>query len=160
MPKANHIPQGRHTVTPFLVIRDAAKAIDFYTKAFGAQEVTRMLTPDGKIMYAQITIGDSAICMCDENPSCGTSSPQTLGGTASSLFIYTQDVDAAYDRAVTAGCKSNLPPTDMFWGDRFAGLVDPFGHQWSIATHIEDVSPEEMKKRGEAFCKQMAGAKA
>jgi uncharacterized glyoxalase superfamily protein PhnB len=161
MAKVNYIPEGRNTVTPFIVVREAAKAIDFYVKAFGAQEVFRMSGPDGKIMYAHIKIGDSSICISDESPQCGdVKSPQTLGAVSSSLYVYVQDTDAAHKRAIDAGCENKMPPTDMFWGDRFSSVKDPFGHQWSLATHVEDVSFEEMTKRQEAFCAQMAGARS
>jgi uncharacterized glyoxalase superfamily protein PhnB len=156
----NYIPEGRHTVTPFLVVRGADKAIDFYVKAFGAKELTRMVGPDGKsIMHAQIKIGDSSICLSDENPQCGTQSPQSLGGVASTLYLYVPDVDVSFKRAVDAGCESKMEPTDMFWGDRFSSVADPFGHLWSLATHIEDLTTEEIKKRQESFFSQMAGAR-
>jgi len=162
MKAKNYIPEGRHTITPFLVVRGADKAIDFYVKAFGAKELTRMLGPDGKsILHAQIKIGDSTICLSEESPQCAgaSSSPQTLGGVASSLYIYVPDVDVSFKRAVDAGCESKMVPTDMFWGDRFSSLQDPFGHQWSLGTHLEDLTPEEIKKRQDTFLKEMAGAR-
>ncbi|MBX9723960.1 MAG: VOC family protein, partial [Candidatus Obscuribacterales bacterium] len=148
MKAANYIPEGRHTVTPFLVVRGADKAIDFYVKAFGAQEIVRMVAPDGKsIMHSQIKIGDSTICITDESPQCNTKSPESLGGVASTLFLYVKDVDAAFKQAVAAGCESKMEPADMFWGDRFSSVQDPFGHQWSLATHVELLTGDEIKKR-------------
>jgi PhnB protein len=141
------IPKGYHTVTPHLTCRDAAKAIELYVKAFGAEELSRMSMPDGKIAHAEIKIGDSRIMLGEEFPEMGATSPQSLGGTTGGLFIYHEDVDAAHDRAVKAGLISKQPPTDMFWGDRYCKLEDPFGHSWSIGTHIEDVSDAEMAER-------------
>jgi PhnB protein len=157
MSKVKPIPEGYHTATPYLTIRDAGKAIDFYKQAFRAQELFRMPGPDGKtVMHAEIKIGDSPIMMAEENLEWGKKSPQTLGGTPASVFLYVEDVDAAFDRAVKAGATAQMPPDDMFWGDRFGSLADPFGHQWSIATHKEDVSPEEMGKRAEKYFASMA----
>jgi PhnB protein len=145
------IPDGYHTVTPYLTIKDAARAIEFYARAFGAQEVERMTGPDGKsVMHAEIRIGDSTVMLSDEFPGKGTSSPQTLGGTTAAIFLYVPDVDKAFERAVHAGAKALMPPADMFWGDRFGTLVDPFGHEWAMATHKEDLSPEEIRRRGAA----------
>ena len=159
MKAKNYIPEGRHTVTPFMAVRSADKAIDFYVKAFGAKEVMQMVGPDGKtIMHAQIKIGESTICLSEESEQCGTKSPQSLGGVPISLYLYVPDVDAAYKRAVDAGCETKMAPADMFWGDRFSSVADPFGHQWSLATHVEDLNPEEIKKRQESFFAQMAGA--
>ncbi|HEY9714198.1 MAG TPA: VOC family protein [Chroococcales cyanobacterium] len=159
MSKPNYIPEGRHTATPFLCVKDSAKAIEFYVKAFGAKEISRMTSPDGKsVMHAQIQIGDSTVCLSDENPQCGVSSPQTLGGVASTIYLYVPDTDASFKRAVEAGAEGKMPPADMFWGDRFAAIVDPFGHQWSFGTRVEELSFEEMTKRRDAFFKQMAGA--
>jgi PhnB protein len=148
---AKPIPDGYRTVTPYLTVKGAAQAIDFYTRAFGAQEVERMTGLDGQsVMHAEIKIGDSVVMLSDEFPQMGCRSPQTLGGTTASLFLYVADVDAAFQRAVDAGAKAIMPPADMFWGDRFGTLVDPFGHQWSLATHKEDLSREEIRKRGAA----------
>jgi PhnB protein len=141
------IPDGFHSATPYLTVRGAAKAIDFYTRALGAREKFRMPRPDGKIAHAEVIIGDSTIMLADENPAGGTRSPETLNGTASGIFLYVQDVDATFERALQAGAKSITAPQDMFWGDRFGVLTDPFGHQWMLATHIEDVSPAEMEER-------------
>jgi PhnB protein len=162
--KVNPIPGGYHTVTPYLTVNDAARAIDFYKKAFRAQEIMRMDTPNGKIGHAEIKIGDSVVMLGDEMPGSACHSPTALGGTTAGVFIYVTDVDAAYKQAVDAGAKADMPPANMFWGDRYGRLTDPFGHSWSIATHVEDVAPEEMKKRAqEAMAKmgqQAAGQQA
>jgi PhnB protein len=141
------IPPGYSTVTPYLVCREAAKAIDFYKKAFGAKERLRMGGPDGKIAHAEISIGKSIVMVGDEAPQMGATAPPTIGGTAVGLFIYSENVDKAYAKAIAAGATSEQPPTDMFWGDRYCKLADPFGHKWSIATHTEDLSPKEMARR-------------
>jgi PhnB protein len=150
------VPEGHHTATPALIIRGAADAIEFYKKAFGAVEVNRFSAPGGQgIMHAQIRIGDSPIMLCDEFPNCGGKSPTTAGASTGSIYLYIEDVDSLYHRAVSAGAKGDMPPVDMFWGDRFAKVTDPFGHEWSIATHIEEVSPEEMQKRQVEFFSKM-----
>jgi PhnB protein len=141
------IPEGDHTVTPYLVVRDAARAIDFYRKAFGAKEVTRLNGPDGKIAHAEIQIGDSMIMLADEMPGSGARSPRALGGSTSELFLYVDNVDPIFNQAVSAGAKVEMPLDDMFWGDRYGKLTDPFGHSWSLATHQEDVAPDELAKR-------------
>ena len=157
---AKPIPEGYHSITPYLVVKDAARAIDFYKRAFGAQEVDRMPGPGGQgVMHAEIKIGDSRVMLSDEFPGAGCASPQSLGGTTCQLFIYVPDVDSAYQQAISAGATSTMPVSDMFWGDRYGKLSDPFGHQWGLATHKEDVSPQEMKKRSEAFFEQMARKK-
>jgi len=154
------IPTGYHTVTPYLTVKGAAQAIDFYKRAFGAQEVERMPGPDGKsVMHAELKLGDSVVMLSDESPQGGTRSPQTLGGSTAYLFLYVPDVDAAFKRAVDAGAKATMPPTDMFWGDRFGKVSDPFGHEWGLATHKEDVSPEEMRRRAQAEMAKMAKGK-
>jgi PhnB protein len=159
--KINPIPAGYHTATPYLTVNDGARAIDFYKKAFRAQEKTRMEMPNGKIGHAEITIGDSVIMLGEEMAGSACRSPQSLGGTTAGIFIYVADVDAAYKQAVDAGAKADMPPADMFWGDRYGRLTDPFGHSWSLATHVEDVAPEEMKKRAqEAMAKMGQQAKA
>jgi PhnB protein len=159
---AKPIREGFHTATPYLTVKGAAQAIDFYKRAFGAHEQGRMAGPDGRtVMHAEIRIGDSVLMLCDEFPQPGSSrSPETLGGTTSAVFLYVPDVDAAFKRAVDAGAKAIMPPADMFWGDRFAKLTDPFGHQWAMATHKEDLSPEEIEKRGKAAMAAMANQKA
>lgn len=156
--QVKRIPDGYHSATPYLVVRDAARAIDFYKQAFGASELVRMGAPEGKIGHAELKIGDSMIMLSDE--MMGNRSPQTLGGSPVSIFLYVEDVDSVFNQAVNAGAKSDASPTDMFWGDRFGKLTDPFGHVWSIATHIEDVAPEEMRKRAKAAMAQMAQAAA
>jgi PhnB protein len=144
---AKPIPEGFHTITPHLVIRNAARAIDFYKTAFGAESAGCAMTgPDGKtIMHAELKIGDSRFMLCEEYPDMGVRSPQAIGGTPVALHLYVNDVDAAYNRAVQAGAKPQMPPKDMFWGDRFGKVVDPFGHEWSLATHVQDLTPEQMK---------------
>lgn len=145
------IPDGYHSLTPYLVVSGGAAAIDFYRKAFGAQELMRMPGPDGKLMHAEIKIGDSILMLGDENPQMGARSPKSLGGTPASVLLYVENVDAVFDRAVKAGAKVVMPVEDMFWGDRYAKLEDPFGHLWQLATHKEDVTPEEMGRRAAAF---------
>jgi PhnB protein len=146
--KAAPIPPGYHTVTPYLVCRGAGEALEFYKRAFGAKEKYRMPGPGGEIMHAEFRIGDSMLMIGDENPQMGATAPQTVGGTAVHVFLYVKDVDKAFAQAIGAGATGEMPPTDMFWGDRYAKLTDPFGHKWSMATHIEDVSPREMARRG------------
>jgi PhnB protein len=140
-----------------LVVKDAAKAIDFYKRAFSAKEIDRMEGPGGKgIMHAEIQIGDSRLMLADEFPGGGCVSPQSLGGSTCQLFLYVPDVDAAFQQAVSAGATADMPVADMFWGDRYGKLTDPFGHHWGLATHKEEVPKQEMKKRAEAFFAQMA----
>ena len=148
--KVRAVPEGYHSVTPYLVLRQASDAIEFYKKAFGAAEVFRMPGPGGAIAHAEIRIGDSQIMMSEENAEMGAQSPQALGGSPASLFLYVEDVDAAYKQALDAGATATMPPQDMFWGDRYGKLVDPYGHEWSIATHVEDVTPEQMAERAQA----------
>ena len=148
------IPDNYHTVTPYLVVDGAAKAIDFYKNAFGATELMRMPAPEDRIGHAEIKIGDSIVMLSDPIGEMGHKSPKTLGGTPVTLLIYTKDVDATVAGAIKAGAQALRPVEDQFWGDRMGGVTDPFGHQWFVATHVEDVSPEEMKSRMEA----MAGA--
>lgn len=155
--RAKAIPDGYHTVTPYLMVRGADRAIEFYKRAFGAEELMRMSGPDGKrIMHAEIKIGDSRIFLSEEFPEMGCRSPESLGGTASSLHLYVEDVDAAFKRAVAAGAQVKMPVADMFWGDRFGKLIDPFGHEWGMATHTEDLTPEEIRERANVFFAQMA----
>jgi PhnB protein len=141
------IPDGYHSLTPYLIVKGAAEAIAFYAKVFGATETMRMPGPGGRIMHAEIRIGDSTLMLADENPEQGHLSPTTIGGSGSSVMLYTDDVDATFNKAVAAGATVVMPLMDMFWGDRMGNLKDPFGHSWAIATHKEDVSPEEMEKR-------------
>jgi uncharacterized glyoxalase superfamily protein PhnB len=159
MPKP--IPDGFHTITPHLIIKGVSKAIDFYKKAFGAEEIHCLSTPDGRILHAHIKIGDSNIFLADEFPEagCGGLSPQSLKNSHATMHIYVTDVDTVFERAVTAGATVTMPVQNMFWGDRYGQIVDPFGQPWSIGTHIEDVTPEEMQKRSAEACKQMAAMK-
>jgi PhnB protein len=146
--KVNYKPEGYHTATPYLIVNGAAKAIEFYKQAFGATEILRMEDPkSGKIGHAEIKIGDSHIMLGDEMPEMGYSSPQSLGGTPVSIMLYVEDVDTVAGQAVAAGAQVLKPVTDQFYGDRSGSFADPFGHQWHIATHIEDVTPEEVGKR-------------
>jgi uncharacterized glyoxalase superfamily protein PhnB len=140
------VPEGYHTITPHLTVRDAKRAIEFYKQAFGAVAKGAMPGPDGKIMHAEVRIGDSIIMLADEFPEFGSLSPQTTGGSGTGLHIYIEDVDAAFDRAVKAGATVEMPVADMFWGDRYGKLKDPFGHKWSIGTHTKDMSMDEMHK--------------
>jgi PhnB protein len=140
-------PDGYHTATPYLIIREAARALDFYKAAFGAVELFRMPMPGGKIGHAEILIGDSHIMLADECPESGARSPQALGGTSVSLMLYVENSDALTEQAVAAGATVVRPIQNQFYGDRSATLTDPFGHQWTVATHIEDVSPEEIDRR-------------
>ncbi len=147
-----YIPEGLHTVTPYLTVRNAAKALEFYKRAFGAKELHRMPGPDGRLVHAAFQIGDSQLFLSDEFPEMGNSrSPETLNGTPVSILIYVADVDSVFNSATQAGGTPVEKPTDMFWGDRWATVRDPFGHAWQIATHVEDVTPEEMKKRSAEF---------
>ena len=142
------VPDGYHTATPYLVVRGGAKAIDFYKKAFGAKERFRLSRGEaGGIAHAELAIGDSYLMLADESPEAGSRSPESLGGTPASVFLYVEDVDDVFRKAVAAGAKPALTPQNMFWGDRYAKVSDPFGHQWQIATHVEDVPPDEMERR-------------
>ncbi len=156
MAGVNPIPQGMHTLTPNLVIRDCAKAIEFYQRALGAQEVSRMPAPDGKtIWHAQLRIGDSIVFMNDEMPGMGRSAPTPENPVPVTMWLYVQDCDAAFRRAVQAGAKETMKPADMFWGDRCAGVADPYGYLWSFATHQKDLTDEEMRRAGEEFARSM-----
>ena len=146
MPQVKPIPDGMRTVTPHLVCAGAAEAIEFYKKAFGAVEGGRLAGPQGKIAHAMIRIGDSAVMLVDEFPDMGALSPQSLKGSPVTIHLYVDNVDATVERAVKAGAKVTMPVADMFWGDRYGQLVDPFGHRWSVATHTREVSMEEMKQ--------------
>ena len=144
------IPDGYHTVTPYLALRDAARAIEFYKKAFGAKEELRIPGPGGKIGHAEIVIGDSHIMLADEHPERGHLGPQSRGGSTVSIMLYLENVDTVVERAVAAGAKLLMPVADQFYGDRMGGLEDPFGQVWYVATHTEDVPAEEMKRRAAA----------
>ncbi|HKW51545.1 MAG TPA: VOC family protein [Candidatus Eisenbacteria bacterium] len=157
MAKPNPIPKGYTTVTASLIFRDAPKAIEFYKKAFGASERARALGPDGKIMHAEIQIGSAIVMLSDE--VMGQRSAETIGSSPVSFYLYFEDADAAYQKAIAAGGKSMMPVTEMFWGDRMGHIADPFGYTWNVASHVKDVTPEEMKKGQEEFMKQMAGAR-
>jgi PhnB protein len=148
--KVKPIPDGYHSVTPYLIIKGAADAIEFYKKAFGATELFRMAQPNGKIGHAEIKIGDSPIMLADEFPEMKYVGPKALGGSPVSLMIYVEDVDRVFNQAIAAGGEQQRPVEDKFYGDRGGSLVDPFGHVWHIATHKEDVSEEEMQKRAKA----------
>ena len=147
------VPEGYRTITPSLTIHDCARAIEFYKEAFGAVERSRFEGPGGKVWHAEIMIGDSIVMLNDEFPDYGSLAPTTIGGTSVALWAYVEDVDEAYARAVKAGAEADMEPDDMFWGDRMCALRDPFGHKWTIATHVEDVGPEDMKRRQEAMMK-------
>lgn len=144
------------TATPYLVVRGAADAIAFYQKAFGATELFRIAGPDGaQVMHAELKIGDGVVYLADEFPTMGFHSPLHYGGTAAGVHLYVDDVDAVYDRAVAAGATALMPPMNAFWGDRYGSLTDPFGHRWSLATQVEQQSPEEMARRGQEAMKEM-----
>ena len=145
--KVKPVPDGYHSLTPYLYVKGGAKALEFYAKALGAQELFRMPGPGGQIGHAEMKIGDSVFMLADEMPSCGVKSPTSLGGNGSSLMIYVPDVDASFKRAIQAGAKEVRPLTNQFYGDRSGTIVDPFGHQWTIATHVEDVPPDELERR-------------
>jgi PhnB protein len=148
------VPDGYHTVTPYLIVSNAARALEFYKHAFGATELMRMSAPNGKVGHAEIRIGDSPIMLADEFPEMGARSPQSLGGSPVSILLYVDNVDALFRQALAAGGKEQRPLKDQFYGDRSGTLVDPFGHVWTLATHKEDLSPEEMHRRAEAAMKQ------
>ena len=150
------IPDGYHSATPHIVLDDCAGALEFYKKAFGAEEMIRMPGPGGKIIHAEMRIGDSPIMLNDEMPAMPGQpgvykSPKSAGLSTSAIFLYVEDCDASYDRAVQAGCTARMPLMDMFWGDRYGQVIDPYGHTWAIATHKEDLTPEEIGKRQAEF---------
>jgi PhnB protein len=151
------IPEGYQTVSPYLAVDDAGKAIEYYKKAFGAKERGRMDTPDGGVAHAEIEIGDSVVMLSDPMPQGSTKPPKELGGTSASVFLYVEDVDAIVKQAVDAGATVLMEVTDQFWGDRFGTIQDPFGHTWSIATHVEDLTPEQIAERGKAAMAEMTG---
>lgn len=152
--KVKPIPDGYHHVTPYLSIKGAAAAIDFYKKAFGAVEVVRMPQPDGRVGHAELMFGASYVMMADEFPEMNVVGPKTLGNTSVGLLLYVDDVDKTVERAVALGAKIIKPAQDQFYGDRNATLEDPFGHKWTVAVHIEDVTPEEMERRMAAMAKK------
>ena len=150
------IPEGYTTPIPYLAVDDAEAAIEYYKKAFGAKERTRMPMPDGKVGHAELEIGQSIIMLSDPFPQASTRSPKELGGTTASIFMFAEDVDAVVKRAVDAGATVTMEVADQFWGDRFGTITDPFGHVWGISTHVEDVPPEEMEERAKAAFAAMA----
>jgi PhnB protein len=150
------IPEGYHTLTAYLAVDDATAAIDFYKKAFGAKERVRMDAPGGKVGHAELEIGDSLVMLSDPFPQSHSKPPTELGGTSAGIFMYSEDVDAAIQKAVDAGATVEMAVEDMFWGDRFGSVLDPYGHIWSIATHVEDLSPEEIAERGKAAMAAMS----
>lgn len=156
MSKVKSIPDGFHTVTPTLIIKNTDKAIEFYEKAFGAEVILRMAGPNDSVMHAEIKIGDSIVMMGEEWPGHHVQSPITIKGTTGTLNIYVNDVDTAHKKAIEAGAKEIMPPADMFWGDRFSAIMDPFGHSWSLATHIKDLTPEECQKACDEWMATMA----
>jgi PhnB protein len=157
---AKPIPEGYSTVTPALTVKNGAEAIEFYKRALGAKELMRIPGPDGQhLMHAEIEVGNSRVMLADESPEMGCRSPASVGSVSSSLYVYVEDVDKSFRRAVEAGAKALMQPTDMFWGDRFGQIEDPSGHRWGLATHKEDPSPEEMARRQQEFFAQMAQQK-
>ena len=152
------IPDGYHSATPYLIVKGAADAIEFYKRAFGAIELFRMADPSGRIGHAEIRIGDSVIMLADEHPDAGYRGPRSLGGSAVSIMLYLADVDAVFARALAAGARAQRSVADQFYGDRSGTLEDPFGHVWTVATHVEDVAPEEIERRMAAMKASAAGA--
>ena len=148
------IPEGYHSITPYLIVRDAARAIDFYTRAFGATELFRLDAPGGKVGHAELQFGDSRIMLADEFPEMGARSPQTIGGSPVHLLLYVEDVDSVFRQAIAAGAVEARPVKDQFYGDRSGNLTDPFGHSWTVATHTEDLSPEELERRSQEAMQQ------
>jgi PhnB protein len=155
---AKPVPEGYHTLTPYLAVDDATAAIEFYQRAFGAKERVRMHGPDGMIAHAELEIGDSKVMLADPFPQASTRPPKELGGTSVGVFVYVENVDEVFQQAVDAGATATMEPDDQFWGDRFGSVTDPFGHSWQISTHVEDVPPEEMEKRSKEWMAQMANA--
>ena len=157
--KVKAVPEGTHSITVHLIVREAPKAIEFYQKAFGAQLLNEHKTPDGKVMHATLKFGDSQVMLADEFPGMSNPSAQALGGSPVVLNFYVEDVDALFNQAVAAGAKVTMPLANQFWGDRYGQIVDPFGHSWALGSHIEDVAPEEMERRANALFAEM-GKKA
>jgi len=154
MPEVKAVPPGFHTLTPHLTVRDADKALEFYKNALGAEVLHVARMPDGKVMHAGLRIGDSMLMLNEEFPEYGGLSPLSVGGTGVTIHIYTEDVDAAFNRALSAGAEVKMPLMDQFWGDRYGIVADPFGHKWSLAAHVKDMSPEEMQRaQDEAMAK-------
>lgn len=153
------VPEGFHTITPSLICRDARKAIDWYKKAFAAEEIMCMPGPGGAVMHAELRIGSSIIMLADENPQWNCKSPQALNGSPVTFYVYVENVDAAWKRAVDAGAKVTMPLSDMFWGDRCGKVEDPFGHGWNLSQHVKDLTPEQIMEGQKQFMAQMAGKK-
>jgi len=151
------IPEGYHTLSPYLAVGNAAQAIDYYKNAFGAKERVRMEAPGGAIGHAELEIGDSVVMLSDPFPQSSTKPPKELGGSSVSVFMYVEDVDAVVNQAVDAGATVLMEVADQFWGDRFGTVQDPFGHTWSIATHVEDVTREQIAERAKAAMADMSG---
>jgi PhnB protein len=154
--KVKAVPEGTHSITAHLSVREATKAIEFYQAAFGAQLLNVHKTPDGKVMHATLKVGDSQFMLADEFPGMGIPAAQTLGGSPVVLNLYVEDVDSLFNQAVTAGAKVTMPLANQFWGDRYGQIVDPFGHSWALGSHIEDVAPEEMARRANAIFAEMS----
>jgi len=155
------IPDGYHTITPSLIVSDAAKALEFYKAALGAEVLGVATTPDGsKVVHSVMKVGNSLVFVNDEFPNMGARSPQSLGGSPISLYLYVEDADAWFNRAVEAGATPTMPVADMFWGDRFGAVTDPYGHGWAFSTHVKDLSPEEIERASSEFFSQMANEKA
>ncbi len=154
------VPPGFHTLTPSLIVKDARKAVEFYTRAFGATPKELFDGPGGRVMYAEVQIGDSILMLCDEMPEMGCLSPTTLKGATASLYLYVEHADAAFDQAVKAGAQVKMPIADMFWGDRCGSVLDPFGVQWTLATRKENLTPEQTRQRGAEFFATMAGGRS
>jgi PhnB protein len=152
------IPEGYHTISPYLAVDDAEKAIEYYKRAFGAEETVRMNGPDGRIGHAELKIGDSHVMLSDPFPQASATPPKELGGTSVNIFMYVEDVDAVVQKAVDAGATVTMEVDDQFWGDRFGSITDPFGHSWSIATHVEDLTIEEIEERGKAAMAAMSAS--
>ena len=157
MASTKPIPDAFTTVTPSLVMKDCNKTIEFYKKALGAQELMRMPGPDGKIMHAEIKVGNSHVMMNDE--IMGSKSAETLGASPVTFYLYVEDADSSFKKAIAAGCKEIMPVADMFWGDRMGAVSDPYGYKWNFSTHVKDMTPEEMKRGQDEWLKQMAGAR-
>ena len=159
MPNVKPIPDGFHTVSPAIVIKDAAKAIQFYKKAFSAEEIMVLTGPNDSVVHAEIKIGDSIIMISEEWPGHHVQSPGSVNGTTCTLHLYVNDVDTSHKQAVGAGATEIMPPADMFWGDRFSSVKDPYGHSWSLATHMKDLTPDECQKACDEWMAQMASGK-
>ncbi len=154
--KVKAVPEGTHSITAHLSVREGSKAIEFYQKAFGAQLLHKHMTPDGKVMHAALKIGDSQLLLADEFPGMSNPAAQTLGGSPVVLNLYVEDVDTLFNDAVAAGAKVTMPLANQFWGDRYGQIVDPFGHSWALGSHVEDVAPEEMERRANAMFTAMS----